>query len=254
MSAAILISGQLRTFALTWPTIRWHVARRFPGAHYYVTVQRDAQAPALDLLRGHAGEHHVHARLIDDPPLDTLSPPIATLEAAGAYAGYANSAPVRNLLLQHWYQREVFADFCAWRQAHPQAGTFDVVVRLRADLWFQAFDPPRCIGATQCHVPWWGSYGGVNDRFAIMGAAAAEHYFGVYDRLGTLLAAGAPFHPETLVAASLELGQVDVRRTLMAEFGFLRLPSASGHSCTYQAPDYGHHHLAALQAALPPLL
>ena len=60
---------------------------------------------------------------------------------------------------------QFFSEFSALR---PPA----LIIRLRADLWFHSqVKLPRLLPLEVC-TPWWGRYGGVNDRFAVMGALA----------------------------------------------------------------------------------
>jgi hypothetical protein len=56
-----------------------------------------------------------------------------------------------------------------------------------------------------------------------MGPAAARAYFDVYAKIPELVGSyQCPFHPETLLAARLEIAQVHVTQTLRAEFSTLR--------------------------------
>jgi hypothetical protein len=54
--------------------------------------------------------------------------------------------------------------------------------------------------------PWWGKFGGVNDRLAIMGSKPRSITSTPGQVIDQLLAAGCPFHPETLVMESMRLG------------------------------------------------
>lgn len=271
MSTAVLISGQLRTFAKCWPTQRWHVLRHFADPHFFITVQGDGVYVPQEIidLKEEYGADRVHIDWRTDPDLsEHLTPALA---AAYHLAPYANAAPAHQLLLQHWYQNEVWkffqtvltADYAdeadkdtSSREAYPRhprnprskrLAQFDTIIRLRADLWFHSFDLPHFKGpefrhdetleeafrrvnhpdktpcAGECFTPPWGEFGGINDRFAVMGPAAARYYFTVFDRIPELLASGCPFHPESLVAASLGLGNVSLHRTLKTFFSTERL-------------------------------
>lgn len=235
MSTAILISGQLRTFARCWPTQRWHVLRHFADPHFFVTVQDTPDCQDIDLLVADYGADRVHADVRQDPDLsDHLTPELA---AAYRQAPYANAAPAHQLLLQHWYQQQVWEHFVqASGQgqeaigsnpspiAHRRSPQFDTIIRLRGDLWFHSmdWDPVHPVHPVQCLTPWWGRFGGINDRFAVMGPEAARYYFTIYEHLHELLASGCPFHPETLVKANLERGNVDLHETLRTEFTTFR--------------------------------
>jgi hypothetical protein len=228
MSTAVLISGQLRTFAKCWPTQRWHVLRHFDDPHFFITVQDEMEGVEpfeLGLLRAEYGSDHVHVDLRTDPDLSAhLTPELA---AAFHLAPYANAAPAHQLLLQHWYQAEVWKHFCNLKSqiSDLKSPVFDTVIRLRGDLWFHSFEISDL--ESQMHertalVPWWGRFGGINDRLAVMGPEAAKYYFTVFEAIPELLAAGCPFHPESLVKANLERGNINLYETLRTEFSTLR--------------------------------
>jgi len=227
MSTAILYSGQLRTFAQCYPTQRWHVLRHFVDPHFFFTVQ--AQPDALDLLApliADYGAARVHLQQLTDPDLTPDLTP--ALSAAYHQAPYANAAPAHRLLLQHWYQAQVWENFCGHRETLSLQ--INTIIRLRPDLFFHSFDS-ECAGIVLddfCLTPWWGRFGGLNDRFAIMGPAAARAYFDIYPKIPELLGSyQCPFHPESLLLARLEIAQIHVRQTLRAEFSTLRLDGTS---------------------------
>lgn len=233
MSTAILISGQLRTFAKCWPTQRWHVLRHFADPHFFITVQDGPEIQLTDDLKREYGADRVHVDVRTDPDLTAHLTP----ELARAYhlASYTNAAPAHQLLLQHWYQNEVWKFFAqtapgreffrAENEVFSGTRMFDTIIRLRGDLWFHSLEwamatAPHVRG---CFTPNWGEFGGINDRFAIMGPEAARYYFTVWDHIPELLATGCPFHPESLVAAALERGNVALHRTLKTFFSTERL-------------------------------
>jgi hypothetical protein len=222
MSTAILYSGQLRTFAQCYPTQRWHVLRHVIDPHFFFTIQ--AQPDALQILApliADYGASRVHLQQLTDPDLTADLTP--QLSAAYHQAPYANAAPAHQLLLQHWYQAQVWENFCGHRETLSL--TFATIIRLRPDLWFHSYDPARATTVWEDEVltPWWGRFGGLNDRFAIMGPAAARAYFDIYAKIPELVGSyQAPFHPESLLAARLEIAQVHVTQTLRAEFSTLR--------------------------------
>jgi hypothetical protein len=222
MSTAILYSGQLRTFAQCYPTQRWHVLRHVIDPHFFFTIQ--AQPDALQILApliADYGASRVHLQQLTDPDLTADLTP--QLSAAYHQAPYANAAPAHQLLLQHWYQAQVWENFCG--HSETLSLTIDTIIRLRPDLWFHSFESERAttVWADEVLTPWWGRFGGLNDRFAIMGPAAARAYFDIYAKIPELLGSyQCPFHPETLLAARLEIAQVHVTQTLRAEFSTLR--------------------------------
>ncbi len=205
---AVLMSGQFRTFAFCLNTQHWHVYRRYPDLQFFVVMQNTPEAPAgVQLLKDRYGADRVHVRLIDDP---TDLPAIHL--SFGDYAPTVNAAPHERLLLQHWYQNEVLKFFQA---SGYQA---DVVIRMRADIYFSNFDHAFQQVPDAVHSPYWGRFGGINDRFAIMSGRATQHYFGVYPKIQKLLDIGCPFHPESLSKASLEDGGIASIDTLKTVF------------------------------------
>src|SRR5215468_10079272 len=199
MKTAVLISGQMRTFAKCYPTQRWQVFRHYePDIHFFISCLDDEQADSASLLLKHY--ENVHCERYVDPEL-----PLIPIER-GIFAPYANAAPHKTLRLQHWGNRRVFQFFCESKSQKY----FDVIIRIRPDLWIHEFQKPPIPFANECYSPWWGKFGGINDRLAIMGETAAFPYFETYDQIDELLEAGCPFHPESLVAASLEKGGVKV--------------------------------------------
>ena len=53
-------------------------------------------------------------------------------------------------------------------------------------------------------VPAWGSFGGVNDRFAVMSGQLAERYLRRVENIDSWIRQGKPFDPEKFLAFSLE--------------------------------------------------
>jgi hypothetical protein len=219
MKTAVFISGQLRTFSRCYPTQRWSVYRHFSDLEFFVTVQDQPDAhQILAPLIADYGADRVHIDLRTDPVL----PITPAMERGWHEAPYANAAPIHQLLLQHWYQREVWRFFKA-TVADPEA--YSTIIRQRGDNWFFSFTPPvpDCGSSfNTVWTPWWGRFSGLNDRFAIMGEEAAGAYFTLYEAIPHLLADGCPFHPESLLRAQLETSHVHIREHLCAEFGTLR--------------------------------
>lgn len=235
MSTAILYSGQARTIVRCLPTQHWWAHRKFTDLKFYVLWQdRQDGKEGVKLLQDKYGKENVFARLIPDPTDLPMIP-----QRYGDFAPYTNAAPHPQLLLQHWYQEEVWKFFN--EVAAPDAKT--CVIRQRGDNYFHSFeanygmkaqvrrgedvtyiiDPERPVAENVCYTPWWGRFGGHQDRFAVMGLRAAASYFTIYSKIQELLDAGCPFHPETLLKARLELGGVRVFETLRAEHSTLRL-------------------------------
>jgi hypothetical protein len=160
---------------------------------------------------------NVHVQAGPDP---TDLPDIPTQQ--GAHAPYANAASHYKLMLQHWGNKKVW-DFFASSAAIE---SFDVIIRIRPDLWIHRFERPRTFEDTwpnMVKVPWWGKFGGINDRLAVMGREVAPVYFGLYDMIPALLEKGCPFHPESLLSETLRLSPVNVQSNLMTEFSTDRM-------------------------------
>ncbi len=213
MSTAILISGQMRSFAQTYPTQRWSVYRHYSDPHFFVSCVDDEQAKSAELLRNDF--ENVFIERYTDPELPEIP------QEQGAHSPYGNAASHKNLLLQHWGNLRV------WEFMEKTVGfhwsNFDCIIRMRPDNWFHKFVPPPAPQANEAFLPWWGRFGGVNDRFAVMGPIAAYNYFQAYNRIDDLLKLGCPFHPETIVQASLATNNVILRNILTAEFSTHRL-------------------------------
>ncbi len=228
MSTAILLSGQFRTFATCLPTQAWHVYRHFPDCHFFLVMQKtlpkaltpNAPDPInseamVALLEEKYGKERVHAKLIDDPTGLPMIP-----KKFGLYAPYQNAASHPQLMLQHWYQNEVWKFYLETKgELYPGA-----IIRMRGDNFFKNVTLPGVLGHHgQCYSPWWGRFGGINDRFAIMDDVAAKSYFTLYEGINGLLEDGCPFHPESLLKAHLLKNGVASYDTLDAVFDTYRV-------------------------------
>ncbi len=212
LKTAVLISGQLRTFKICYPTQKWMIFRHYePDIHFFMSCCNDEQAKNSTLLL--ADYPNVHVEFYDDP---TDLPEIP--KEKGFWAPYANATTHDKLMLQHWGNKKVWDFFCS----STATESFDCVIRMRPDMWIHRFQPPY-IAPNVCVAPWWGKFGGINDRLAIMGNEAAYYYFNLYDGIEKLLKRGCPFHPETLLAAWLRMCGVTVHNTLMATFSTDRM-------------------------------
>lgn len=227
MKTAVLISGQLRTIARTWSTIRWHVLRHYPDYHLFICVQDTPEVQFVDTLRAELGAARVHIDARTDPDLSAHLTPL--LAQRYHDAPYTNAAPAHQLLLQHHYQAEVWKFFCSLTEDTDHGGAlsrygFDTFIRLRGDLFFHDFAPPVCdaLSFNTCHVPDFAGFGAINDRCAVMGEEAAAAYFNLWSAIPALLEEGCPFHPETLLLAQLERENVRVVRDLKTHFSTLR--------------------------------
>ncbi len=215
MRTAVLISGQSRTFARCLASLHWNVFRKLENPEFYVSVSDDSDAKSMELLREKYPAAKVCIEYVTQP---TLPEPPAIM---AAHAPYAISSPIQAILKQLWHLSRV------WKFAQENgSGDAGVFVRCRPDLHFHRFTPPRLYGIgfndDWISTPWWGNYGGVNDRFAVIGKNAARAYFEAYDILPHLIEIGCPIHPESIVCAALEEHRIPIYRDLIAEFGAVR--------------------------------
>lgn len=219
MKTAVILSGQTRTFARCLPSLHWAVFSKLENPHFFASVANDEDAGAIELLRQQYPDAPVFIEKVDQPTLP--EPPVQT----SWHAPYAITptktpgvGPLQGILRALWHYSR------AWKFACEHgAQECDVVVRCRPDLHFHGF--AWNFGAPEAHVavtPWWGRYGGCNDRFGVMGHTAAKAYFETYDVLPEMINDGIPFHPETLVHTALCRAGCSVRHTLAAEFAMLR--------------------------------
>jgi len=220
MKTAVLISGQMRTFAKCYPAQKWQIFRHYePDIHFFVSCVDDQQAASSALLL--RDYENVFVERYQDPTDLTVIP-----NEKGAWAPYANATTHDKLMLQHWGNKKVWDFFCA----SADTGSFDVIIRIRPDIWIHRFTKPLFKGlepwlaedANTAFCPWWGKFGGVNDRLAVLGKRAADAYFNTFDMIPTFLKLGCPFHPETLTAETMRGAHVSIRN-LMAEFSTERM-------------------------------
>ncbi len=213
MKTAVLISGQLRTFKKCYPTQKWQIFRHYePDIHFFVACCDDDRAGDSAILL--ADYENVEICRLPDP--DNL-PDIPIQK--GAFAPYANATSHPKLMLQHWGNKKVWEFFAS--KADPEA--FDTVIRIRPDLWIHRFAVPPSPAPGECYCPWWGKFGGINDRLAIMGPSAAFSYFNTFDVISDLMGKGCPFHPETLVNESMRQNGILIQNNLMTEFSTERM-------------------------------
>lgn len=109
-----------------------------------------------------------------------------------------------------------------WSLMASEVGDEDWVLFLRPDLlYLDRFDIPHLVagmdaGGYEMAVPRWHCWGGLNDRFALCNAYAAEAYATRGEHAAACAAQTRGLHPESLVAfaarrAGLHVGLVDLR-------------------------------------------
>jgi hypothetical protein len=220
MKTAILISGHARTFARCYRNQKWQVFRHFDDPYFFVSVVDDEDAEAMELLRKDYLADRVFIERVKQPDhiaLPAGCPPEESwrLGQPFMHEPYAISVPPQAVLKQLWHLGRVW-DFFTRDNAITD---FDRFVRVRPDLWFHSYTPP--VFDDVAFVPWWGRFGGCNDRFAILSPRAANAYFSAFDNAPHLIAQGCPLHPESLVRATLGMDFIRVRK-LAVEFSTLR--------------------------------
>lgn len=206
---AVIISGHMRTFSTCIHTLRWHVLRHCQNLSFYVSTVKDDDAASVGALHSLFPDARIHVRIEDEQPVlptpDTLS-----------FEPYTNSVPRLAIIRQLWQLRQAWTLF----EQHATGNELQII-RTRPDLYFHSHVPAFPMGNVAL-TPWWGRFGGVNDRFAILSPAAAQSYFCAFDNVPHLLANGCPFHPESLLRAGLELGEVRIVDALKTEFSTFR--------------------------------
>jgi hypothetical protein len=244
MKTAVIISGHMRTFDRCFATMKWHVFRHLPPTtRFFVSTVMDEDAGKVDLLTDAYGADRVSVDIVAQQP-DC----VAEMRASGVslpaewqkgrpytHEPYAISVHPQAVLRQLWQLQR------AWDLYRSEVAGCECVIRLRPDMWFHDFHMPRVL-SKDALVPWWGRFGGVNDRVAVLGIEAAPAYFGTYQNIPKLTKAGCPIHPESLVAASLADGGAWTVPELRAEFstlrpnGEMRAPeiSASDIACAFR--------------------
>lgn len=226
MKTAVIISGEARTFKACWPTQYWQVYRHLEDVHFFVHVAADDQANDMTLIWKHFPVSSARIA-VDNPPVDLWAPP-----ANAAFgAPYFVHPDLGRIIRQWWHWRE------AWRMLQQSDQVFDRVIRMRPDNYFQAKVEPREPLARSGFFPWWGRWGGENDRFAILGIEATLAYSLLFENVGELLNQGCPLHPETMLAAQLEHHEIGIQH---ADFEF----ATQRMDGTRREPEYTPRELA----------
>jgi hypothetical protein len=235
MKTAILLSGAMRTFDQCLKTQQWHVYRHFKNPDFFVSTVEDADAHKAQLLN-FIPHGRVEIEAVKEQPdcvtemREKCGEDVLPKQWGGpgipyTFEPYAISVHPQAVLRQLWQLEKCWEFFTS----KATATEYDVIIRVRPDLWFHSVErfrarPETGSSKNVAYVPNWGRFGGVNDRFAILGQAAAYAYFNTYSKIPELTKAGCPIHPESLVAASLEFANVGIQ-PLQVEFSTLRPPA-----------------------------
>jgi hypothetical protein len=228
MKIAIIYTGAMRSFDKCWANHKWHVLRHFQDAKIYCVTEQDEDAGKSLLF----GAFDATVREVKQPEMVIPKGCPDEWQPGRPYMHepYHISVDPRAVLGQLWMLRE------GWRLYQEANEPADLIIRIRPDLWFHSFDMPSFIrawksnpattyidgGGALAFTPWWGRFGGCNDRFALLGTKAAEAYFTAYDHIHAMISEGAPLHPETLVHYAMKRVGISICDDMKAEFSTLR--------------------------------
>lgn len=214
-ATAVLISGHMRSFRKCYDSQYWHVYRKLLNPHFFVSVEEDADYSSVELLKKFYGEN-CHVETVTQPEI----PVLPEYERNSLFAPYGISVPIPNILKMFWSRNRAWEFFL--NSAQPDYD-YTAFVHIRPDLFIHHMSRPFYLRPGTVYTPWHDSYGGLNDRVAIItGLPAATAYFTLFQRLERTVKNGCPFHPESLLAGSLELDRVHVSQTLPCEHTTIR--------------------------------
>lgn len=250
MKTAILLTGHMRTFARVLKTQYWHVYRRFlPEAEFFISTVKDRDfEPSVAALRALLPQAKIHVDVVDSQPeLPIPVPPHAPDWSVGRmydHEPYAISVHPQAILRQLWQLNRAWEHYSA-----AKSERYEFIVRIRPDLWFRHWVCPAFKHPRAAYTPWWGRFGGINDRFAVLTCeAAAEAYFTTYAQIETLCKEGCPLHPESLIRASLEKASVAILDTVDANFAKLYGDDNPKLTGTFRDPEMTNFDLAHFAA------
>jgi len=227
---AVLLCGQMRTFHFCFASIKWQILRHLGSCDFFVSTTQDEQTASLDLLKRAFPNHKICIDIVEQQP-DVYEELVQRGVIPNkeyrpgifhTHEPHVNSVHPRGWLRQYWQLSRAYKLF----RQNSKPGDYDFVIRLRPDLHFQSFEMPDLEApdaSNTVFTPWWGRWGGVNDRFAVMGDKAAHAYFQCFDVIPELRALGAPVHPECLMKASIEYHEATLVPELCTEFATIRL-------------------------------
>lgn len=220
---AVIYSGHARTARHTLANQFWMVLRRYPNRHVFAHLANDADGQWFLENADRYLRCNVTVKLADQPAqFDEYSP------ETHAHAPYDNSVSNEAIQGQLWHMEQALA------MVH-RPELFHTFIRMRPDVFFHEYDKPAQPAHNEAHTPFWGRFGGCNDRFAVMGQTAATAYLSTFSRIDQHLADGCPLHPESLVRHSLESAGCVVTNAAYAVFSTVR---ANGE---IRFPEIQHH-------------
>ena len=193
MKTAILISGQFRSGAHCFPSIKKHVLDKLGDHDVIAHLARDEDASGIAQYQPRI------MAIVDQPVLD---------EKNYVHRSGRQVFGIQQCLRMWWSMRESHKLMLESNQK------YDWVVRLRPDLqFFKDMEPLAELDPNEVYVPTFHNWWGYNDRFAIMGAKWAATYHSLFDQLDSYIAQGGIFHPETFLKWVLDEAGVHVKRT-----------------------------------------
>lgn len=220
MSTAFIITGQMRTFGRLHKNQHWQVFRHFEGPHFFVSVANDEQAKDAELYKQYG---KTFIEYVDQPehiPLPDGCPPEESWVDGRNFMHepYSISVSPQAVLKQLWAMNQGWQ----WFLKNRGDTQFKTFVRIRPDLHFFYFENLGLTG-NMARTPWWGRFGGVNDRFALLAPAVAEHYFTTFTHIPRMIQGGAPLHPESLIRESIRESGATLWDDLPVSFATVRL-------------------------------
>lgn len=208
-STAIVLVGQARTFAQCFDNQYWFLYRHLANPTFYVFVEDEPEAAAVDLLLARYPADRVHIKRVKTPNDLPVPDPKHALHTG--YCGGPPAALIRTL----WNFNEAWKWIETLKSYEAHRDDRNVVVKCRMDAYFSEFTmPSRAPGDDEAFGLWWERYGGINDRLAFFGPGAARAHFTTHQRLQKILDAGCPLHGETLMAGSLHLSGCTIHYVL----------------------------------------
>lgn len=202
MRIAVLLSGQLRSAAFCFPSLRRHVLDRLGPCDIFAHIADDADVSLVSRLNPRA--------------LVVVNAPAFDEKDYRSHAGHDfGAAPedVQRLLAQLWRLEQ--SNRLRLEAEHADGARYDWVLRVRPDtLYHTDIEDLGGLDPAYVYLPTFGNFHGYNDRFAFGGAAVMDVYHArLGEPLDTYLAAGGVLHPECILRGILDRADIPVRRT-----------------------------------------
>ncbi len=229
-----LYSGQARSIKQVWANHVFHLHRKFTNADIFVSVEDEPNADDMLTLRDGCPNSGWFMEKVVQPDIPDPTP------RCSWHSGYPPSTTPLGILRQLWALNRCWEFFT--EKAQPD--DYTAIFRVRPDSVFYRLELPFYPANTAfCLTPWHSRWGGINDRFAMMGPVAARFYFTCFHRRQALWDAFCPLHPETMMMENLRQNGIEPDDSLSAEFGTLR-PNGQLVGCEpsiVDVADYARH-------------